>query len=60
MRFAITIVSFMRTCDPASYTTPGDYYDRENYTRNLIRLLGVLQKAHDNKPFCKSYISHCS
>lgn len=44
--------------DPASYAKPCDYYDPENYTRNLIRLLGVLQKARDNAPFRKDYIRH--
>ena len=42
--------------DPASYCQSGDYHPRKNYTRNLIRLLGVLQRAHDNKN--KDYIRH--
>ncbi len=42
--------------DPASYRRSSDYHSRKNYTRNLIRLLSVLQRAHDNEK--KEYIKH--
>lgn len=44
--------------DPSSYISAKEYYDKGNYTRNLIRLLGVLQSARDNKNLRKEYIQH--
>ena len=42
--------------DPASYCSSQNYAQKKNYTRNLIKLLGILQHAHDNKG--KDYIKH--
>lgn len=44
--------------DPSSYITANEYYDRGNYTRNLIKLLSVLQSVRDNKALKKDYIQH--
>jgi len=43
--------------DPSSYISSNEYYDQKNHTRNLIRLLGVLQNMRDNK-MNKNYIKH--
>lgn len=42
---------------PESYCPSSEYRPRKGYTRNLIRLLGTLQKAHDNRQN-KAYVQH--
>lgn len=45
--------------DPASYVSINEYHHKDSYTRNLIRLLGVLQGVRDNRTH-KEYIEHYS
>lgn len=42
--------------DPSNYCLKNEYSKKADYTRNFIRLLNTLQKAHDNKG--KAYIKH--
>ncbi len=34
--------------DPANYCASSDYQNRKQYTKNLIKLLSTMQRAHDN------------
>lgn len=42
--------------DPANYCASSDYNNRKQYTKNLIRLLSTMQRAHDNAS--KDYVKH--
>lgn len=43
--------------DPSSYIPKKDYFNEKLYTKNLIRLLNILQNTRDNKQH-KQYIEH--
>ena len=42
--------------DPANYCASSDYQNRKQYTKNLIKLLSTMQRAHDN--VSKDYVRH--